>query len=85
MSKKQFIDLAYTKFGINANGSITFEQAFEIIDEMNCLPHGDAPKVRKHEQDGNLCPECNGEGGFQFSQDPDDCELCSQCNGSGLK
>lgn len=30
-----------------------------------------------------ICADCNGEGGFQFSIDPDDCKLCDTCKGSG--
>ena len=32
--KKKFIDTAYSKFGVKANESINFEQAFAIIDEI---------------------------------------------------
>jgi len=32
--KQKFINTAYSKFGIKANGSIDFEQAFAIIDEI---------------------------------------------------
>ena len=30
-----------------------------------------------------ICPFCNGEGGFQFSSNPDDGEICSACKGKG--
>jgi len=32
-----------------------------------------------------ICDECNGEGGFQMSEDPDDCEICYTCKGKGIK
>ena len=32
-----------------------------------------------------LCTTCNGEGGFQFSVNPDDCDVCLDCNGRGTK
>ena len=41
--KKQFIETAYSKFGVKANESINFEQAFAIIDEMEqCNKHFDS-------------------------------------------
>ena len=30
------------------------------------------------------CPNCNGEGGFQYSENPEDCDVCPLCFGSGL-
>lgn len=33
--KQKFIDLAHSKFGIKPNGSINFEQAFEVLDEID--------------------------------------------------
>ena len=31
----------------------------------------------------DVCPECNGDGAFQFSQDPEDGCFCDKCKGSG--
>ncbi len=28
------------------------------------------------------CEYCGGEGGYQFSENPDDCEICSFCKGT---
>ena len=53
-TKQKFIDLAYSKFGIKANGKITFEQAFEIIDELELT----IPDVVKRSEP-LICPECN--------------------------
>ena len=35
--KKQFINVAYSEFGIKAIESINFEQAFAILDKMEQL------------------------------------------------
>lgn len=38
--KQQFIDVAYSEFGIKAIESINFEQAFAILDKMQQLRLG---------------------------------------------
>jgi fructose/tagatose bisphosphate aldolase len=35
--KRQFINIAYSEFGIKAIESINFEQAFAILDKMQAL------------------------------------------------
>jgi hypothetical protein len=68
--KRQFINVAYSEFGIKAIESINFEQAFAILDKMQALRIHDVvgrseqlfceehtPKVRYDWQKGN-CLTC---------------------------
>jgi tRNA(Ile2) C34 agmatinyltransferase TiaS len=51
--KQEFINVAYSEFGIKAIESINFEQAFAILDKMQALRIHDV--VGRSEQ---LCPRC---------------------------
>lgn len=58
--KEKFLELAYSKFGLSANEEITFEQVFEIIDELE----SEKQYCRNESKGGyrcidpSLCPEC---------------------------
>ncbi len=52
----------------------------EYLELVKLILHN----VSINEERVALCANCNGEGGFQFSQNPDDCELCGCCNGTGI-
>jgi hypothetical protein len=65
--KRQFINVAYSEFGIKAIKSINFEQAFAILDKMQALRIHDV--VGRSEQ---YCDWCSS---------PEDVEvkICKEC------
>ena len=46
-------------------------------DDVEELERNQTPPIKE------VCPECNGDGAFQFSQDPEDGCFCDKCKGSG--
>jgi hypothetical protein len=54
--KQEFINVAYSEFGIKAIESINFEQAFAILDKMQALRIHDA--VGQSEQLVCDCKNC---------------------------
>jgi hypothetical protein len=61
MNKKEFIELAYKKYGIKANGKITFEQAFEIMDSINSNEPNEFRAVGNNENTQEFCVICGKE------------------------
>ena len=74
--KQEFINRAYSNFGIKANESINFEQAFAIIDEIEQLSISDV--VGRSEQ---LC-NCDFfiEQGYEHSISEKRKNKCEGCN-----
>jgi len=73
--KQQFIDVAYSEFGIKAIESINFEQAFAILDKMQQLRLGAAVGQSEQLKCGNSKPPCSPN--IKFG-----CLECTECNWS---
>ena len=78
--KKQFINVAYSEFGIKAIESINFEQAFAILDKMEQFRLG---AVVVSEERAELCDNPNCEDGIvdrDYYGHPIYCQVCESHN-----
>lgn len=73
--------IAFMDFAINQDSIPEMSTAELIVDAF--IKSNEELSTPTKSETPVICPECNGEGGFQFSQDPDDCEACPKCNGRG--
>ena len=76
--KKQFINVAYSEFGIKAIESINFEQAFAILDKMEQLRQ--PPVVERSEQSCKYPDSCAMGYYHQIG-----IYYCSKCQKTGLQ
>lgn len=84
MKKETLIDfMDWIKLNYKPHKMYTSRQLVDLYLKSINEASNESLSVRDNEGQENICPECNGDGGF-FSENEEHCMLCPKCEGSGL-